>query len=362
MSTEPMSGAPNVALGRSFDAYQSFVLATKMYWTRKLYPALHKQYLDDARTRNSPPASADAVAEHFQRDVDYALFGWFERHLQQLKYCGHHGLLPVHEAHRQTLERCLETPLPDGLLTLDDDLVAPDYFTRVDIHQHPGGVCGDSLAGIIYERGARSTTPMLDRDLDLHFRFTKEVRAYLEPTRIVDLGCGFGKSTQPFYLEFKNAQTLGIDVSAPCLKLAAVTAAQLQATNTTFKQGRAEHTGLPDSSRDLVTSTMLLHEMPARAVREVLSESYRLLEPGGWAIHLDFLAEEDAFARFTHYGHARRNNEPYMRPLNEMNLASEHAQLGFSEFNIVPFEEYPDALASDNKIWRFPWVVIAARK
>lgn len=361
-SSEHSYSEPEVVLGRSFDAYQSFVLATKMYWTRTLYPALHKQYMDDIKTCDTPPVSAEAVAEHFAGNVDYALFAWFERHLQQLKYSGHHGLVPAHEAHRHTLERWLETPVPEGLLSLDDTFIAPEYFTRVDIHQHPGGVCGDSLAGIIYERGARSTTPMLNRDLDLHFRFTKAVGDRHQPTRVVDLGCGFGKSTQPFYLEFKHAQILGIDVSAPCLKLAAITAAQSQATNVTFKQAQAEQTGLPNSSRDLVTSTMLLHEMPARAVRDVLAEAYRLLEPGGWAIHLDFLAEDDAFARFTHYGHARRNNEPYMRPLNEMDLASVHAELGFKEFKVVPFEEYPGALSPDNTSWRFPWVLIAARK
>lgn len=362
MSTDTMDSEPDVTLGRSFDAYQSFVLATKMYWTRSLYPALRKQYLDDMRARETPPASADGVAEHFAGDVDYALFAWLERHLQQLKYSGHYGLVPTHEAHRQTLERWLDTPVPEGLLSLDNEFVAPEYFTRVDVHQHPGGVCGDSLAGIIYERGARSTTPMMDRDLDLHFRFTKALGARHQPSRIVDLGCGFGKSTQPFYLEFKHAQTLGIDVSAPCLKLAAISAAESKASNVKFKQGRAENTGLPESSCDLVTSTMLLHEMPARAVRQVLAEAYRLLEPGGWAIHLDFLAKEDAFARFTHYGHARRNNEPYMRALNEMNLASVHTELGFSEFEIVPFAEYPEALSPENTSWRFPWVMIAARK
>ena len=66
MSNQPVSEAPDVTLGRSFDAYQSFVLATKMYWTRTLYPALHNKYLDDARTSDSPPGSAEAVAEHLQ--------------------------------------------------------------------------------------------------------------------------------------------------------------------------------------------------------------------------------------------------------------------------------------------------------
>ena len=362
-----MSSQPEVRLGRAFDAYQSFVLATKMYWTRTLYPELRQRYEQghheqDAESATTAPTSADEVSARFAGDVDYALFAWLERHLQQMKYSGHLGLLPAHESHRQTLERWLNTPLPESLLALDETFVPPEYFTRVDIHQHPGGVCGDTLAGVIYERGARSTTPMLDRDLDLHFRFTKTVRARHEPNRIVDLGCGFGKSTQPFYTQLDAAQTLGIDVSAPCLKVAANMAADVQATNVSFRQARAEQTGLPAASCDLVTSTMLLHEMPVRAVKEVAAESYRLLEPGGWVFHLDFLADHNPFNRFIHYGHSRRNNEPYMRPLNEMDLAAVHAELGFSEFEILPFEEFPGALAPDNTSWRFPWAIIAARK
>ena len=357
-----MSVTPPVTPSRAFDAYQSFVLATKLYWTHTLYPELKHEYTRRAANAASPPTSAEDVNELFEDDLEYAFFAWFERHLQQMKYSGQHGLVPHHDVSRAELEAWLNAPLPEGLLSLDPDFEAPEYFTRVDIHQHPGGVCGDSLAGVVYERGARSTTPLLSRDLDLHHRFVDEVRTHHTPRRIIDLGCGFGKSTQPFCTELPDAEILGIDLSVPCLKLAAVTAALSQTHNVRFRQGRAEATGEPDGCTDLVTSTMMLHEMPPRAIREVAKESYRLLEPDGWAIHLDFLADDDPFARFIHYGHARRNNEPYMRPLNEMDLMSLHEEVGFSHFEIRSFEEFPGACAPENIGWRFPWVVVAARK
>lgn len=352
-------------LGREFDAYQSFLLGAKLHWTKTQYRQLRDKY-DEIAQSEGDIRSVEDVERHFAGDTDYAFFGWFERHLQRMKYAGRLGLVPAHESLRPALEAWLSQPLPTGLLTLDPDLVPPKHFTSVDIHQHPGGVCGDSLAGVVYERGARSTTPLLHRDLDLHYRFARLIREYAEPSRIVDLGCGFGKSTQPICEEFPDARVVGIDVSAPCLRLAAVTAAAENILNVQYGQGLAENTTLPDGSVGLVTSTMLLHEMPPAAVTAMVNESARVLEPGGYAIHLDFLAGEEPFDRFVHYGHARRNNEPFMRPLNEMDLASVFQDAGLTAVDIQPFEERPGALADANhpefRAWRFPWAVIIAKK
>ena len=68
-------------LGRSTDAYQAFVLGTKLYWTRELYPALKSKHEAKARTQGVP-SDVDEVAKRFSGDDDYAYFAWFERHLQ----------------------------------------------------------------------------------------------------------------------------------------------------------------------------------------------------------------------------------------------------------------------------------------
>ena len=66
---------------------------------------------------------------------------------------------------------------------------------------------------------------------------------------------------------------------------------------------------------------------------------------------------------YCRYGPRRtRPMEPYMRPLNEMDLEALHLEIGFTHFEIRPFEEFPGALSPANTSWRFPWVVIAARK
>ena len=66
----------------------------------------------------------------------------------------------------------------------------------------------------------------------------------------------------------------------------------------------------------------------------------------GASIQLDFLTQ-DPFKTFIHYGHSKRNNEPFMFPLNEMDIAASHRRAGFEDVEILPFEEIPDGLSSE---------------
>lgn len=346
-----------------FDAFQAYVLACKLYWTGPMFRAAKDRYERKlaAHPPDLPPGPA-RVAAVLEDEPDYRVFAWMERHLQRFKYSGRLGLVPAHDRVRAEIRAMLDAPLPDGLLELDPDFEQPRYYRSVDIHQHPGGVWSDEIAGAVYERGARSTTPLLSKDRDLHYRFTSIVLSKRRPRRLLDMGCGFGKSTRPFYEEVRDAEVVGVDLAAPCLRLAAQDAAAAQARNVAFKQRSAADTGLPDGSFDVVTSTMLLHEMPPPVIERTLAEAWRVLEPGGLMIHLDFLPPDDEFLTFVHYGHGRRNNEPFMQPLAEMGIGRAMEAIGFRDVEIAPFEEMPGALAQAGERWRFPWTVIAAVK
>jgi len=328
--------------GRAFAAGQAFLLSAKSYWTRTVYPAVREEY-------EKSPAG-------LERSVLYQYYCWLERHLQRYKYSGRYGLQPYHAQHREHLEASLRGAPAE----VREGFEYPEYYTRVDIHQHPGGVWSDPIAGFVYERGARSTTPLAgQRHRDLHDRLAS---AALErrpaPARVLDMGCGFGKSTRPFYEALGAGKVEGIDLSAPCLRLAARDAAG----GARFRQMDASRTDYPDASFDLVTSTMLLHEMPPAVVEKTLAESARLLKPGGKMLHLDFLPAPDEFSRLIHFGHARRNNEPFMEPLARMDLAALLERLGFRNIEIRPFEEADGVLAPNYKYWRFPWALISAER
>ena len=214
--------AKDLTVDRSFDAYQDFVLGCKLNWTREVFPALKARYGAAVAERQVAPSGPADVEAVLATDTLAQYFAWFERHLQRMKYSGRHGLARHYAAEREQLATELQAGEQSALLALGTDFLQPDYYTAIDIHQHPGGVWSDDVAGYVYERGARTTTPLLKEDADLHHRFTREVLARsVGARRIVDLGCGFGKSTRPFYKNHRELDVTGVELAAPCLKLAA---------------------------------------------------------------------------------------------------------------------------------------------
>jgi len=342
---------------------QAFILDAKKYWSTVLYSTLKSDYRRRVRSTGREPHSAADVQALIGDTTLYRYYAWLERHLQRFKYSGRYGLVPYHRERAAALLAPLEQAADDPRLELDPDLVLPPYCAAVDIHQHPGGVWGEPIAGLVYERGARSTTPMMgSRHRDLHQRFTDLVSEGGISDRILDMGCGFGKSTKPFYETFPEAEIEAVDLAAPCLKLACHDAVQAQAQNVRFRQMNAYETDYAEDSFDLVTSTMLIHELPPKEIDRLFDEAHRVLAPGGRMVHLDFHVLPDAFAQFIHYGHGRRNNEPFMQPWAEMDVAAVLAAKGFRNVSVEPFAEADGVEVTDNPSWRFPWTVIAAEK
>ncbi len=342
---------------RAFSAAQGFLLAAKMYWTTTLYRALRDEFLAKSSV-DQKEQSVEDVAAILEDSPLYQYFAWLERHLQRMKYAGRYGLVPYHDERRGELLAALT-----GDAELDRDLELPGYYTGVDIHQHPGGLWSDATAALVYERGARSTTPMLgEAHKDLHDRFTDVVAAAGPPRRILDMGGGFGKSTGPLAERFPDSSVESVDLSAPCVTLGAHLAKQRQLDNVRYRQMDARSTDYSDASFDLVTSTMVLHELPTKALEELFDEALRVLEPGGRMVHLDFYSIPDGFRRFIHYGHARRNNEPFMQPLASTDLAALLKKKGFVDIEITPFKESEEIDIEKNDAWRFPWTVVTATK
>jgi SAM-dependent methyltransferase len=341
-------------------AYQQFLGSCRRFWSEALLPVLKHEA--DAMGPVSGPNGVERLEKQLQGTATYGFFCWFERHLQRMKYSGRLGLVPTLSSRHAELDAMFSAPLPDGILELDDGLAPPSYYTAYDIHQHPGGLWSDPIAGLVYRSAAGQSSAVVARR-SLHDRFTALVMARSSARRIVDLGCGYGKSTMPFAKADNGIEVIGIDLSAPCLRLAALEAAHAQCRNVRFRQADSRATGLPPGSCEIVTSTMLLHEMPPAVIQATLGEAHRLLAPGGTSIHLDFLPPEDPFLQLLYFGHARRNNEPFMEPLARMDLDAAHRAAGFEDFEILPFEEEDGALERPGGTkWRLPWAVVLAHK
>ena len=97
-------------------------------------------------------------------------------------------------------------------------------------------------------------------------------------------------------------------------------------------------------------------------MNRMFSETFRLLKPGGRAVHLDFWKLRDSFDRFIFEGHSWRNNEPFMRPLLKMNLVDVLEKIGFPEIKISAFQEAEHIDPENCPFWRFPWTKIEMMK
>jgi ubiquinone/menaquinone biosynthesis C-methylase UbiE len=331
-------------------AYLDFVLGMKQYFATVTYPALHAQY-DVSGTVDRGPA--------------YSLFEWLERNTQKMMWRRLEGMIRPHAA---ALETELDAPpeQPVGSLHLDPNLTLPDYYTETEFHIQPGGVWSGAANAFVYEVGAKIVMLGQNDDYKFHTLFAETAIPPRNYCDILDLGCGFGKSTRPFVDTFPGAAVVGIDLSAPNLKLAHRQAERLRKP-IAFYQRAAEATSFPDASFDLVTATMLIHELPMPVLRQVFAESLRVLRPGGLLAVLDFARTGDRFYDFVMEGHGARNNEPYLPHLFRTDVPRLLLEVGFDSPGVVPFDERGGGLREDaarpaRTDWHFPWVVVRATK
>ena len=102
-------------------------------------------------------------------------------------------------------------------------------------------------------------------------------------TDILDMGCSVGISTQTLrdYYQQKQSEpvrTVGLDLSPYML---AVAQSNEAARNIEWCHAKAEATGLPNDTFDLVTLQFVIHELPRRITQRIFAEAYRLLRAGG---------------------------------------------------------------------------------
>lgn len=329
-----------------------FVLTLRRRWADTMFPALRDQAEADGDVADMRAAT--------HRQPAYPWFAFVERTSQKMLWrdvadtvaarpTSHHGQStgPAH-------------------LALDPDLVLPGWYTDWDIHLQPGGIWYADSAADIYELGAKLVMLGDNDDYTFHRAFTRTAipeRAY---RRIVDLGCGFGKSTWPLKRRFPQAEVTGLDLAAPCLRLA-LDKANAAGLAIEFRQADCQATGLADNSVDLVTSTMLIHEIPRPALVATLAECARILAPGGLLRFLDFTRTGDAFRDLAMMEHGERNNEPFMPGLLAADMPALCAAAGLSNARWVAFDErgegrLPGPTWPRRPEWHFPWAVLEAEK
>lgn len=341
-----------------------FVLTLRKRWADTLYPALRREFEQEVARRDAVPTDGHAAAELMRHLPLYPWFSWLERGQQKMMWrTVQSSVIRRWDELGPTLEDLPADPI--GCLELDPALAAPAYYTAVDIHCQPGGVWGDDTNAFVYEQGAQIVMLRDNDEYKFHTLFTRTAVPLGDHRRVVDIGCGFGKSTRPFRDAFPDAEVIGIDLSAPALKLGHV-AAERMGKPIWFRQADGADTGLETSSSDLVTGTMVLHEMPTTHVAAVLTEATRLLRPGGMVRFLEFSRTGEPFRDATVYGHGERNNEPWLPALMDADIQGMCERAGLTDGRWVPFDERERGVSADGwgprDEWHFPWAVLAAEK
>jgi ubiquinone/menaquinone biosynthesis C-methylase UbiE len=334
-----------------------FALTLRRRWADTLYPQVKREY-EQACAHGSAPATPEAAAEVVHALPTYGWFAWAERGGQKMLW---RSVVDVVAA-----EPPSAAPAGPAKVELDPALQMPAWYTDWDIHLQPGGVWSHADAGRVYELGAKLVMLGDNDDYKFHRLFTATAIPAREYRRIVDFGCGFGKSTWCLKQRFPGADVYGVDFAGPCVELAAQRASE-RGLAVTFRQADACATGLPAGTVDLVTSTMFVHEVPADVLPAVFAEAARVLAPGGLLRFLDFQFTGDAFRDLAMIEHGARNNEPFLPPMMQADLVAMAREAGLVNARWVAFDERAQgALGSlewpKRAEWHFPWAVLEAEK
>jgi ubiquinone/menaquinone biosynthesis C-methylase UbiE len=208
----------------------------------------------------------------------------------------------------------------------DPELIYPEYYSSQNFHGIKKGYL-TSDAAITYD-------PVTKHALPPNENWNREavVKAITgSPQKILDLGCGTGSTTIMLKQAFPDAEVIGLDLSPQMLTMSEYKAQQAE-LDINWVHGLAEATKFADGEFDVVTASLLFHELPTAISQQVLQESYRLLKPGGQITILD---GHQKVLRTTTWL-ANIFEEPYLK---EYAAGSTDAWMGSAGFNQVLTED-----------------------
>lgn len=334
-----------------------FVLSLRRAWATVVYNQARRESEIIDRGVNDQQAYAAQVRE----TPTYPLFAWLERGSQKMLWRAAADAVGA-----DVTEVARDASVDAGDVRLKPDLALPGWYADWDIHLQPGSFFSDDRAGRVYEAGARLVMLGENDDYAFHRLFVETALPRRDHRRIVDLGCGFGKSTWPLKAAFPEAEVIGVDLAAPGLVLAGRRAAA-RGLDIAFVQADAADTGLEAGLADLVTATMFVHESPVEVLERVFAEAFRISAPGAALRILDFQFTGDRFRDLAMAEHSARNNEPYLLPMMQADMVGMAEAAGYENARWVAFDERGagrlDALSwPAREEWHFPWAVLEADK
>ncbi|MEB3225072.1 MAG: class I SAM-dependent methyltransferase [Synechococcus sp.] len=173
--------------------------------------------------------------------------------------------------------------------------------------------------------------PDVTGDARLRDSYHQILRSQLNfaPKTIVDIGCSVGMSTEALQQIFPEAQLTGVDLSPYFLAVAKYRTEQ-QGKTVTWHHAPGEDTQLPAHSFDLVSCSLIFHELPQTAAIAIFQEAKRLLKPGGYFAMMDMNPQAEVYKKMPPYILTLlKSTEPYLDQYFSLDVSAELHRAGF---------------------------------
>jgi ubiquinone/menaquinone biosynthesis C-methylase UbiE len=157
-----------------------------------------------------------------------------------------------------------------------------------------------------------------------------------QPQTILDIGCSVGMSTFSLQELYPQAEITGLDLSPYFLAVAHYRAQQRQA-KINWIHAKAESTGLPDASFDLISIFLVCHELPQIPTKQIFAEAKRLLRPNGHLAIMDMNPKAEAYKKMPPYVFTLlKSTEPYLDEYFSLDIGQALIDSGFQTPTITP--------------------------
>jgi SAM-dependent methyltransferase len=352
---------------------QEFIVAFKQQINRNLRSSqrqLFEQVVapEYARLQGRAPQRRDDVRAAMSANTAWRSWSAMHRAAQELMWVAiGDSIFRERQRLSAIAQRLHDSPSRRGSLHLDPDFVPPRGVTAVDIHLQTGGYAmdlggGDICAGALYECGGNlyafgQGIGRGDSKAGHVQGFIAERFPQLKPRRILDLGCSAGSASVPYALAFAEAEVHAVDVGSAMLRYAHARAESLGAA-VHFHQMDCADLHFPDAYFDLVVSHNTMHEISDATRRGMMRETWRLLAPGGVAVHQDVplrFAGRSELEKFELSWDSSFNNEPFWEVYANADLMADMLDAGIPQ-DCAHVGHLPQAVGS------LPWYVAACWK